>query len=95
MKDFLGAASVVAWAMRKGIEIEVTAADRARLAAIVADRNSPQKHVGERPCVRATNEGCSVSSRAAARDLMRRKYTWDRIAQQMVEVMTRRIGAPV
>jgi hypothetical protein len=32
---------------------------------------------------------------AAARDLMRRKYTWDRIAQQMVEVMTRRIGAPV
>ena len=31
--------------MRKGIEIEVTAADRARLEAIVADRNSPQKHV--------------------------------------------------
>ena len=31
--------------MRKGIEIDVSAADRARLEAIVADRNSPQKHV--------------------------------------------------
>lgn len=31
--------------MRTGITIEVSAADRARLEAIVADRNSPQKHV--------------------------------------------------
>jgi hypothetical protein len=31
--------------MRKGIEIEVNATARARLEAIVADRNSPQKHV--------------------------------------------------
>ncbi|MGZ9021586.1 MAG: IS630 family transposase, partial [Rhodoplanes sp.] len=31
--------------MRTGISIEVSAADRARLEAIVADRNSPQKHV--------------------------------------------------
>jgi len=31
--------------MRPGIAIEVTAAARARLEAIVADRNSPQKHV--------------------------------------------------
>jgi hypothetical protein len=31
--------------MGKGIEIEVSAADRARLEAVVADRNSPQKHV--------------------------------------------------
>ena len=31
--------------MRKGITIEVSAADRARLEAVVADRNSPQKHV--------------------------------------------------
>jgi Fic family protein len=30
--------------MRNGIEIEVTAADRARLEAIVANRNSRQKH---------------------------------------------------
>jgi hypothetical protein len=31
--------------MREGIIIEVNAADRERLAAVVADRNSPQKHV--------------------------------------------------
>src|SRR5437588_481763 len=31
--------------MRKGILVDVTAADRARLEAVVANRNSPQKHV--------------------------------------------------
>jgi transposase len=31
--------------MRKGIAIEVTAADRLRLRSIIRDRNSPQKHV--------------------------------------------------
>jgi hypothetical protein len=31
--------------MREGISVDVTAADRERLAAVVADRNSPQKHV--------------------------------------------------
>jgi transposase len=31
--------------MRSGITVDVKAADRARLEAIVADRNSPQKHV--------------------------------------------------
>ncbi len=31
--------------MREGITVEVRAADRARLAAIVGDRNSRQKHV--------------------------------------------------
>jgi transposase len=31
--------------MRKGIEVEVAAGDRARLEAVVADRNSRQKHV--------------------------------------------------
>jgi hypothetical protein len=30
--------------MREGISIEVSGADRARLAGVVADRNSPQKH---------------------------------------------------
>jgi hypothetical protein len=32
-------------AMRKGIEIEVTAADGRRLEAIVADRDRPPRHV--------------------------------------------------
>lgn len=31
--------------MRTGIIVTVSAADRVRLEAIVADRNSPQKHV--------------------------------------------------
>ena len=43
--------------MRKGIEIDVTAADRARLAAIVADRNSPQKHVWRARIILATRGG--------------------------------------
>jgi hypothetical protein len=31
--------------MRQGINVDVSAADRVRLEAVVADRNSPQKHV--------------------------------------------------
>jgi hypothetical protein len=31
--------------MRTGIVVEVSATDRTRLRVIVADRNSPQKHV--------------------------------------------------
>ena len=30
--------------MRRDVTVEVSAADRARLEAVVADRNSPQKH---------------------------------------------------
>ena len=33
------------WGMRKGIIIEVSLADQARLQSIIRDRNSPQKHV--------------------------------------------------
>jgi transposase len=47
--------------MRKGIEIEVTAADRARLEAIVADRNSPQKHVWRARIILATGDGCGTA----------------------------------
>ena len=31
--------------MRKGTTVEVSAADQARLESVVADRNSPRKHV--------------------------------------------------
>jgi transposase len=48
--------------MRKGIEIEVSAADRARLEAIVADRNSPQKHVWRARIILATAEGCGTAA---------------------------------
>jgi transposase len=47
--------------MRKGIEIEVRAADRARLEAIVADRNSPQKHVWRARIILATADGCGTA----------------------------------
>src|SRR5688572_23938309 len=52
--------------MRKGIEIEVTAADRARLEAVVADRNSPQKHVWRARIVLLTANECGTA------DIMRR-----------------------
>src|SRR5918994_7021036 len=43
--------------MREGIEIELTAKDRARLEAVVADRNGPQKHVWRARIVLATADG--------------------------------------
>ena len=43
--------------MREGITVEVSAADRARLEAIVADRNSPQKHVWRARIILATADG--------------------------------------
>jgi transposase len=48
--------------MRKGIEIEVSAADRARLEAVVADRNSPQKHVWRARIILATAEGLGTAA---------------------------------
>src|SRR5436305_2860782 len=43
--------------MREGISVEVSTADRARLEAVVADRNSPQKHVWRAGIVLATADG--------------------------------------
>jgi hypothetical protein len=48
--------------MREGIEIEVTAADRDRLERVVADRNSPQKHVWRARIILATAEGCGTAA---------------------------------
>jgi transposase len=48
--------------MRKGIEIDVSAADRARLEAIVADRNSRQKHVWRARIILATADGCGTAA---------------------------------
>jgi Homeodomain-like domain len=47
--------------MREGISIEVSGADRARLAAVVADRNSRQKHVWRAQIILATAEGCGTA----------------------------------
>jgi transposase len=43
--------------MRTGITIDVTAADRVRLDAVIADRNSPQKHVWRARIVLLSAEG--------------------------------------
>ena len=47
--------------MRAGIVVEVSAADRARLAAIVDDRNSPQKHVWRARIVLLTADGVGTN----------------------------------
>jgi transposase len=47
--------------MRAGILVEVSAADRARLAAIIADRNSPQKHAWRAQIVVLTAEGLGTN----------------------------------
>ena len=43
--------------MREGITAEVSAADRSRLVAVVADRNSRRKHVWRAQIILATAEG--------------------------------------
>jgi hypothetical protein len=58
-------------AMRKGIFITVTPADRVRLDAIVRDRNSPQKHVWRARIVMLTADGKGTN--AIARALARTK----------------------
>src|SRR3954463_14604828 len=46
--------------MREGISVEVSAADRARLEAVAADRNSPQKHVWRARIVLSTADGAGT-----------------------------------
>ncbi len=47
--------------MRTGIIVEVTAADRVRLQAIVSDRNSPQKHVWRAEILLLTRDGVGTT----------------------------------
>ena len=47
--------------MRTGIVVEVTAAARDRLEAIVADRNSPQKHVWRARIILLTADGVGTT----------------------------------
>jgi len=48
--------------MRPGIIIDVTATDRARLEGVIADRNSPQKHVWRAAIVLATADGLGTNA---------------------------------
>jgi transposase len=47
--------------MRTGVTIDLNASDRLQLAAIVADRNSPQKHVWRARIVLLTADGCGTA----------------------------------
>ena len=47
--------------MRTGIMVEVSGADRRQLAAITADRNSPQQHVWRAQIVLLTAQGCGTA----------------------------------
>jgi len=47
--------------MRTGISMDVSPADRRRLSAIVADRNSPQKHVWRAQIVLLTADGAGTA----------------------------------
>ncbi len=48
--------------MRQGIVVDVSAADRARLEAVVANRNSPQKHVWRAKIILLTAEGLGTNA---------------------------------
>src|SRR3982074_1182670 len=48
--------------MRKGIIVTVTASDRARLRAVVTNRNSPQKHVWRARILLLTADGLGTNA---------------------------------
>src|ERR1700756_5917649 len=48
--------------MRQGITVQVSEGDHVRLAAIVADRNSPQKHVWRARIVLMTADGVGTTT---------------------------------
>jgi hypothetical protein len=55
--------------MRTGVTVDLSDADRQHLAAIVADRNSLQKHVWRARIVLLTADGCGTA------EIMRRSST--------------------
>ena len=56
-----GSRGCESWGMRTGISIEVEPGVRVRLDAIVADRNSPQKHVWRARIVLLTADGAGTA----------------------------------
>ena len=73
--------------MRPGIIVDVTAADRDRLETIVADRNSPQKHVWRAAIVLATADGLGTAA-IMRRTAKSKTVVWrwqERFAEEGVE----------
>src|SRR6516164_8215876 len=77
--------------MRKGITVEVTPADRARLQSIIGDRNSPQKHVWRAQIIVLTADGAGTT--AITRTVGKGKtvvWRWqERFMHQGIEGLTR------
>jgi hypothetical protein len=59
--------------MRTGISIDVSAASRVRLDAIVADRNRPQKHVWRARIVLLTADGAGTAEIMRTAGVSRRR----------------------
>jgi transposase len=59
--DSYGVCGVRFWRMRTGISLSVSAGDRRRLAALVKDRNTPQKHVWRAEIVLLSAEGIGTN----------------------------------
>jgi hypothetical protein len=57
VEDFRRAGIVRVWSIRKEIGVKVTAADRARLEAVVANRRSPQERCPAASIVLLTADG--------------------------------------
>src|SRR5689334_5957433 len=77
--------------MRTGIVVDVTPAMRERLAAVVADRNSPQKHVWRARIVLLTAEGCGTAEIMRRADVAKSVvWRWqERFMQEGVEGLLR------
>jgi transposase len=56
------------WGMQRGIIVEVTPADRARLQSIIWDRNSPQKQVWRARIIVLTTDGAGTTAITRAVD---------------------------
>jgi transposase len=62
VEDSSGFGGMRVWRMGTGISFTISSADRARLEAIVADRNSPQKHVWRCRIVLLTAAGLGTNA---------------------------------
>jgi hypothetical protein len=82
--------------MRAGIVVEVTAADRARLEAVVADGNNLQKYVWRARIVLLTADGCGTG------EIMRRTgkaktavWRWQEPSSPQLDAAIRHWASPL
>src|SRR5512132_2495864 len=64
-EDSLGSGLLYDPGMRSDVEVRLGPGDRERLEAVLADRNSAQKHVWRARIILATAEGCGTMGSCA------------------------------